>query len=115
MIVYSHVLPESAILNQIEMLYVGSFPPVERRAFANVKVLLEKDNVPFHIIAATEGDELVGFLSYWDFGTFRYIEHFAVDVKKRGNGIGMAAWTGISNWQRGMLSFSFSQIFRALG
>ena len=88
MIVYSHVLPESAILNQIEMLYVGSFPPVERRAFANVKVLLEKDNVPFHIIAATEGDELVGFLSYWDFGTFRYIEHFAVDVKKRGNGIG---------------------------
>lgn len=88
MIVYSHVLPESNLLKQVESLYIGSFPPVERRKFSSVEVLLKKDNVPFNIIAATEGDELQGFLSYWDFGTFRYIEHFAVDVKKRGNGIG---------------------------
>lgn len=88
MIDYSHVLPDSPLLKQIETLYVGSFPPVERRRFESVRKLLEKENVPFHIIAATEGSELVGFLSYWDFSGFRYIEHFAVDVRKRGNGIG---------------------------
>lgn len=88
MIDYSHVLPDSPLLKQIETLYVGSFPPVERRRFSSVELLLKKDNVPFNIIAAIEDDELVGFLSYWDFETFRYIEHFAVDVNKRGNGIG---------------------------
>ena len=39
-------------------------------------------------MAATENGALLGFLSYWDFGTFRYIEHFAVDVNLRGKGIG---------------------------
>lgn len=88
MVVYSDVLPHSELLKSIELLYVGSFPPAERRKFEYVETLLEKENVPFKIIAATEDDELLGFLSYWDFGTFRYIEHFAVDVNKRGNGIG---------------------------
>lgn len=88
MIVYLNVLPHSELLKSIELLYVGSFPPAERRQFAYVETLLEKENVPFKIMAATENDELLGFISYWDFGTFRYIEHFAVDVNKRGNGIG---------------------------
>lgn len=88
MIVYSDVLPQSELLKSIEPLYIGTFPPAERRKFAYVEKLLEKETVPFKIIAATEDGELLGFLSYWDFETFRYIEHFAVDVKKRGNGIG---------------------------
>lgn len=88
MIVYSDVLPHSELLKSIELLYNGSFPPAERRKFTCVETLLEKETVPFRIIAATEDGELFGFLSYWDFETFRYIEHFAVDVNKRGNGIG---------------------------
>lgn len=88
MIVYTHVLPQSALLKQIETLYMGAFPPAERRAFGSVEILLEKEYVPFNIIAATDDGKLSGFLSYWDFGTFRYIEHFAVDVNLRGNGVG---------------------------
>ena len=88
MIVYSNVLPDSDLLKQVEPLYIGSFPPAERRKFSSVEILLKKESVPFSMIAATEGDELLGFLNYWDFGTFKYIEHFAVDARKRGNGIG---------------------------
>lgn len=88
MIEYSQVLPHSEMLKSIETLYIDSFPPVERRKFANVEILLEKENVPFHILAATEDGKLVGFLTYWEFEDFRYIEHFAVDSEMRGKGHG---------------------------
>ena len=54
MIVYSDVLPHSELLKSIEPLYIGSFPPAERRKFDYVETLLEKDSVPFKMIAATE-------------------------------------------------------------
>ena len=88
MIEYCDVLPDSVLLNDIELLYTGSFPPAERRNFANVKILLGREDVPFKMIAAVDAGELQGFLSYWEFDGFKYIEHFAVDVRKRGNGIG---------------------------
>ncbi len=88
MIDYSYVLPESSVLAEIEQLYIESFPAQERRNFASVRRLLEMKHVPFKIIAATENGNLVGFLSYWDFVEFRYVEHFAVDAKLRGRGCG---------------------------
>lgn len=88
MIEYLNVLSDSELLKSIELLYTGSFPPAERRKFTSVKQLLAKNDVPFKMIAATEGDELLGFLSYWEFKDFKYIEHFAVEARMRGNGIG---------------------------
>ena len=88
MIEYSDVLSNSELLKSIELLYTGSFPPAERRKFESVKQLLAKDDVPFKMIAALENGELLGFLSYWEFKEFKYIEQFAVDARKRGNGIG---------------------------
>lgn len=88
MIDYYYVLPESSVLTEIERLYIESFPAQERRNFASVRRLLEMKHVPFKIIAATEKGNLVGFLSYWDFVEFRYVEHFAVDAKLRGRGCG---------------------------
>ncbi len=88
MIVYSNVLPESEELKSIEVLYNDSFPAVERRKFENVEVLLGRADVPFNMIAAIEDNELLGFLSYWEFDGFRYVEHFAVNEKHRGKGIG---------------------------
>lgn len=87
---YSYVLPKSDVLKAIEKLYIDSFPPIERRLFANVEILLEKKDVPFRMIAAMDGSKLLGFLSFWEFDGFRYIEHFAVDESRRGEGIGSA-------------------------
>ena len=88
MIEYSDVLPGSEVLKSIEMLYNSAFPAVERRKFDNVKRLIELNNVPFKIVSVTDGGEFVGFLSFWQFDGFRYIEHFAIDKEKRGRGIG---------------------------
>lgn len=88
MLEYSHVLPDSELLKSIETLYNTAFPSAERRKFAYVETLLENPQVRFSILAATENGKLAGFLSYWEFDTFRYIEHFAVEPDKRGEGIG---------------------------
>lgn len=87
---YSYVLPKSEILKSVERVYTESFPSLERRQFENLEILLAKDNVPFSMIVATEKGVLQGFLSYWEFEGFRYIEHFAVDKNYRGKGIGSA-------------------------
>lgn len=88
MLEYSHVLPHSESLKWVETLYNSSFPVNERRKFSYVERLLEKEDVPFSILSATENGEFVGFLSYWEFQGFRYIEHFAVVEEKRCKGRG---------------------------
>lgn len=90
MIEYSNVLPGSGVLKCIEELYESSFPAVERRKFANVEKLLSRKDVPFEILSASDESGFVGFLSYWDFEEFKYIEHFAVKPESRGTGIGSA-------------------------
>lgn len=89
MLYYFNVLPDSPCLDDVERLYLSAFPDVERRTFDKVKTLLSKENVPFKIEAVYEDHSyFVGFLSYWDFGTFRYIEHFAVKETMRRCGMG---------------------------
>lgn len=88
MLEYSYVLPHSELLKSIESLYNASFPETERRKFAYVERLLEKDDVPFSMLAVTEDGQFTGFLSYWEFNGFRYIEHFAVVPEKRCEGKG---------------------------
>lgn len=88
MIEYLDVLPQYDVLNAIESIYMGAFPPSERRKFDYVRILLEREDIPFHMICAVENGTLLGFLSYWCFDDFWYIEHFAVDVNHRSKGIG---------------------------
>lgn len=38
-------------------------------------------------------DRPLGFITYWDFGTFRYVEHFAMDSNLRNQGLGRKAFT----------------------
>lgn len=40
------------------------------------------------LVGYSEGDMFVGFISYWEFGSYRYIEHFAVHQGLRGRGYG---------------------------
>lgn len=65
-----------------------AFPPSERRdagaqaaAFADERYRLE---------AWLEGGRFIGFLAWWDFEAFRYIEHLAVAAKERSGGYGGA-------------------------
>lgn len=80
--------PGSVQLTGVRKIYMSSFPADERRSFTVVRRYLKCSRRPFHILAALEQGEVIGFLSFWEFDNFRYIEHLATDSNIRGRGIG---------------------------
>ena len=72
--------------NKVWQLYEESFPTAETRK--------EKDHLRafaderFFPLSAWEGNELVGLLFYWEWDSYRYLEHIAVNPELRGSGYG---------------------------
>jgi len=74
-------------------LYIEAFPIDERRtipAFISIQ-----ENEEFFANKIIENQVFIGLFNYWKFDSFYYIEHFAMDVKKRNLGYGT---TLISNF-----------------
>ena len=72
-------------------LYNDSFPHNQRRIYENEKHLddyIKMKGGKFNAFAAKDGDLFLGFLSYWTFEGYTYIEHFAVDREHRGKNLG---------------------------
>ena len=78
--------PESSEFKKICELYEASFSEDQRRCIDNKKKLLVKDNYSLYYIC--ENKKFIGFLIEWKLSTFKFIEHFAVNDKYRGNGYG---------------------------
>ena len=96
-IVFRSVLPED--YRDFLDIYNASFPPDERRVYQGVsgfEEFLQSKSGLFHILVAADGcstgerprGRMLGFLSYWTFPGFVYVEHFAVNPAIRGGGIG---------------------------
>ncbi len=78
----------SPLLTAVRNTYENSFPEVERRDFPLLMEILSS-NERFHVLALMlQDDQYVGFLTYWDFDSFIYAEHFAIEAEKRCGGIG---------------------------
>lgn len=76
----------------MEQLMIASFPPEEYRALEQLR--LYTDTCPkFHNNIILNGETPVGLLTYWDFDTFYYAEHFAIDPAQRNRGLGRQALT----------------------
>ena len=88
--IYKKISREFLKYYKIQHLYCQCFPPDERREWDKMMELI--DNEPrFNVIAATsESDDTMGFISYWTFDSFTYVEHLAVDEAYRRQGIGAA-------------------------
>lgn len=74
-------------------LYADAFPPEERRPYAGAIAFGEFANAKrskFNVLAAMDDGKFVGFMSYWNFDSYTYIEHFAVSPELRGRNIGRA-------------------------
>ena len=70
-------------------LYINSFPHDERRnKDYQERTMLFED---YHFDILTENDAFVGFVLWWDFKKFVYIEHLATMPKERGRGLGKLA------------------------
>ncbi|MGV8176456.1 MAG: GNAT family N-acetyltransferase [Candidatus Bilamarchaeaceae archaeon] len=72
-------------------LYESSFPRNERRDIRAQKLLFHKLN--YRLLAFYEGSAFSGFVSYWSFPSFIFIEHIAVEPRARSKGLGTAVLT----------------------
>lgn len=70
-----------------ERLLESSFPKSERRDVENQRQICEQ-NQNFHWELVCDDETPVGILTWWDFGMFRYAEHFAIDSTIRNKGYG---------------------------
>ncbi len=77
--------------DQAAELYESAFPSDERRPTKEWLDLMDHEGA-FHVLYITnDRDEFLGFIAYWNFETFAYIEHFAVKPSSRGHGYGGTA------------------------
>lgn len=74
----------------MEDLLTTAFPPEEYRELKELRKYTDyTDNFYNHIIF--DDDTPVGFITYWDFDSFYYVEHFAIDPSRRNGGYGKKA------------------------
>lgn len=76
-------------INELHTLYMEAFPAEERRPWNDLIKLADKNDGTFNLLAIEDcAGRFIGFISTWNLPSAIYVEHFAVDNKMRGNGIG---------------------------
>ena len=80
-----HVVTSSqdTYLPFVEQLYREAFPARERRHWSEVLTLIDKQEDMF-VEVFTDGDQAIGFMVYWMFGEYCFIEYLAIDPAMRG-------------------------------
>ena len=73
-----------------EKLLKESFPVAEYRDMRELREVVEKNRL-FHIFSIEDDARILGFISYWEFERFLYVEHFVIDKSFRGNKYGETA------------------------
>lgn len=75
----------------VEKLLKTSFPEDEYRDSEEWRRFTAGEKPEFHNMLIADGSLNVGILAWWDFGTWRYVEHLAVDPALRDRGYGAIA------------------------
>ncbi|MDE6453834.1 MAG: GNAT family N-acetyltransferase [Muribaculaceae bacterium] len=76
----------------IEDIYLEAFPPEERRPTDDLFGRAQRaDGMLRLLVISDERGHTAGMLSYWQFDTFLYVEHFAIDSAMRGRNMGAQA------------------------
>lgn len=75
------------LMNKVKHTYKSSFPPEERRKFAEVEKLLTENRL-LTIEAFFKDGEYAGFITSWQLDGFIYVEHFAIEENLRNRTIG---------------------------
>ena len=78
---------DTDLYSYMEKLMTQSFPSEEYRELEELRKYTDTkthfyNNIIFH------NNTPVGLITYWDFGHFYYIEHFAIDPTQRNGGYG---------------------------
>lgn len=78
---------DTALYSFMENLIISSFPSDEYRALEELSKYTDT-KAHFHNNIIFHNDTPVGLITYWDFGHFYYVEHFAIDPAQRNGGHG---------------------------
>ncbi|MCC8186978.1 MAG: GNAT family N-acetyltransferase [Bacteroides sp.] len=78
---------QSPLYKKFTENYQVSFPVYEQRTSGQQQYAFSRSEYHLDIYTADQ-EEYIGFLSYWVFDSYIYIEHFAIDAHKRGTGYG---------------------------
>lgn len=71
---------------KVQDLYENSFPLAEiRKEYDHLRAC---EDARFFPLSAWEGSELVGLMFFWEWDSYRYLEHLAVNPDMRGGGYG---------------------------
>ncbi len=77
------------VYSEVMALYERAFPYIERRDLSEQARIMEfKEYV---LEAIIQGEEPLGFISYWRSEEFIYLEHIAIMESARGRALGTAA------------------------
>ncbi len=68
-------------------LYLEAFPETQRHTKEDFENLLDNNRL-FNCNAVLMNDSLVGFFHYWDFDSFLFLEHIAIEPPLRGHKLG---------------------------
>jgi len=82
-------------LHDLLGLYLESFPNEERRTTSDLLRMLNVQEMCFNAVLVEE--VVVGFIVYWKFSQFRYIEHLAIFPAQRRKGYGEAILKQMQN------------------
>lgn len=81
---------DTALCRFMEKVLTESFPVEEYRELAELRALTETED-RFHNNLILDGATPVGLLTWWDFGRFHYVEHFAIAGNLRNRQYGQRA------------------------
>lgn len=74
------------LFNDFKALYADSFPVFEQRTEKHQASAFLHSN--YHVEAYVEQEQFIGFIAYWAFQDYLYIEHYAIHKQLRGQGYG---------------------------
>lgn len=77
---------QSPLYTDFEQLYRISFPIIEQRTEEQQMQAFSSSS--YHLAIYVEDGTFVGFIAYWVFTHYLYIEHFAIHPDLRGKGYG---------------------------
>lgn len=77
---------QDALFEAFKTLYNISFPIFEQRTVAQQEAAFHDER--YRLLTYEDDQAFIGFISYWQFATYCYVEHFAIDAHLRGQGYG---------------------------
>ncbi|MEG2514356.1 MAG: GNAT family N-acetyltransferase [Bacteroidaceae bacterium] len=78
---------QMALYDFVEQLLTSAFPENEHRELITQREFTDH-NPLFHVHVIFDDSTPIGFISYWDFTDFYYVEHFAIAAEQRNHKYG---------------------------